>query len=225
MPSWRPAADHRALHLDPVPGRLRRLRPLQDPRARAGLLARADDRRHHHPDRGANGDPRGRSRSPRCWPDGRGHDGVRRRRQAGLRRRPAVQADPDRLHERARPDDHGGPAAQAVRLLGRRRRADRRDGRVLRGLADGETVPAALAVGLLGLVLIWCSSGWLPKVPAVLVAVVAGDLPPTPSTWPTTECPGRPAARGLPAVHPAERVLSATWRCWWPARSASRWCR
>ncbi len=42
----------------------------------------------------------------------------------------------------------------------------------VRGVANGETVPAALAVGVLGLVLISSLQRWLPKVPAVLVAVV-----------------------------------------------------
>ena len=40
------------------------------------------------------------------------------------------------------------------------------------GLADGETVGAALAVGVFGLVLIVILGRWLPKVPGVLVAVV-----------------------------------------------------
>jgi len=41
-----------------------------------------------------------------------------------------------------------------------------------RGVADGETVPAALAVGGLGLVVIVALQRMLPKVPAVLVVVV-----------------------------------------------------
>src|SRR5689334_23936462 len=43
----------------------------------------------------------------------------------------------------------------------------------VRGVADGQTVPAALVVGLLGIVLIVVLARVLPKVPAVLVAVVA----------------------------------------------------
>ena len=42
--------------------------------------------------------------------------------QVRLHRRPAVQADPDRLHERAGPDHRHQPAAEAARLLGGRRR-------------------------------------------------------------------------------------------------------
>jgi high affinity sulfate transporter 1 len=42
-----------------------------------------------------------------------------------------------------------------------------------KGLANGETVVAALLVGLFGLALILFLQHWLPKVPAVLVAVVA----------------------------------------------------
>ncbi|WP_407342684.1 SulP family inorganic anion transporter [Pengzhenrongella phosphoraccumulans] len=40
------------------------------------------------------------------------------------------------------------------------------------GVANGETVPAALAIGAAGLVLIVVLQRWLPKIPAVLVAVV-----------------------------------------------------
>ena len=42
----------------------------------------------------------------------------------------------------------------------------------VRGVVNGETVPAALMVGALGLVLILGLQRWLPKVPAVLVAVI-----------------------------------------------------
>jgi high affinity sulfate transporter 1 len=42
----------------------------------------------------------------------------------------------------------------------------------VRGVADGETVAASLAIGLVGLALILGLGRWLPKVPAVLVAVV-----------------------------------------------------
>jgi high affinity sulfate transporter 1 len=44
------------------------------------------------------------------------------------------------------------------------------------GLANGETVTAALAVGLLGLVLIGLLQRLVPKIPAVLVAVVVSIL-------------------------------------------------
>ncbi len=46
----------------------------------------------------------------------------------------------------------------------------------VRGVADGETVTAALVVGLLGILLIVVLARVLPKVPAVLVAVVASIL-------------------------------------------------
>ncbi len=42
-----------------------------------------------------------------------------------------------------------------------------------KGLANGEAVPAAAAVGIAGIVLILVLQRWLPKVPAVLVMVVA----------------------------------------------------
>src|SRR4051794_27058914 len=42
----------------------------------------------------------------------------------------------------------------------------------VRGVANGETVPAALAVGLFGLATIMILQRWLPKIPAPLLAVV-----------------------------------------------------
>jgi high affinity sulfate transporter 1 len=44
------------------------------------------------------------------------------------------------------------------------------------GLVDGETVAAALAIGLFGLLLIVGLQRWLPKVPGVLIAVVLSTL-------------------------------------------------
>jgi high affinity sulfate transporter 1 len=44
------------------------------------------------------------------------------------------------------------------------------------GLVDGDTVAAALAIGLFGLVLMAVLQRWLPKIPGVLVAVVASIL-------------------------------------------------
>ena len=71
------------------------------PRARrdAGLDARADRRRGDDP---------------------------RRRGAARVRSGSAVEAHPDRLHERPRAHDPRGPAAEALRVLGRRERSDRR---------------------------------------------------------------------------------------------------
>src|SRR3954470_23991218 len=46
-----------------------------------------------------------------------------------------------------------------------------------RGVAHGKTVPAALMVGLLCLASILILQRWLPRVPAVLVAVVLGIAP------------------------------------------------
>ena len=93
------------------------------------------------------------------------------------------------------------------------------------GLADGETVTAALAVGLLGLVLIAGFQRLVPKLPAVLVAVVVSILAANAFDL---------ADRGVSLVGPLPRAFRRsrcrawrcpTWRCWWPARSASRWCR
>jgi high affinity sulfate transporter 1 len=46
----------------------------------------------------------------------------------------------------------------------------------LRGLTTGEAVPAAVGVGVFTLVIILVLQRWLPKVPAILVAVVAAIL-------------------------------------------------
>jgi high affinity sulfate transporter 1 len=45
-------------------------------------------------------------------------------------------------------------------------------GEFVRGLADGQVVPAAAAVGLGGIALVLVLQRWLPKVPAVLVMIV-----------------------------------------------------
>jgi high affinity sulfate transporter 1 len=49
----------------------------------------------------------------------------------------------------------------------------------VRGLAAGDAVPAAVGVGLLSLAVILVLQRWLPKVPAILVAVVASIT----ATW------------------------------------------
>ena len=132
----RAAGDHGPVYDDPVPARLRGIRPVADSGAGAGLLARTDDRGHDPAD-------------PRLWrkSGARHRAGVdaradRRRDhdrgrgpEARVRRRPALQADADRLHERARADDPDRAAAQAVRLLDRRQRPDRR-GTSVRGRAE-----------------------------------------------------------------------------------------
>ena len=51
-------ADHRPLHVDPVPARLRAVRPVAHPRPRPRLVARPDDRRDDPPAASrADGDP------------------------------------------------------------------------------------------------------------------------------------------------------------------------
>src|SRR4051794_16510984 len=45
-------------------------------------------------------------------------------------------------------------------------------GAFVQGVADGEVLPAAAAVGLAGIVLILVLQRWLPKLPAVLIMVV-----------------------------------------------------
>ena len=94
------------------------------------------------------------------------------------------------------------------------------------GLADGDTVGAALAIGVFGLVLIVALQRWLPKVPGVLVAVVLsiagrGRLR-----------PGRPrrgrggrAAPGVPSLHRCPTSGCPTSGCWRAARWGSPSCR
>ena len=56
----------------------------------------------------------------------------------------------------------------------------------VKGLAHGEAVAAAAAVGIAGIVLILVLQRWLPKVPAVLIMVVLAIAATRSSTWPTT---------------------------------------
>ena len=58
-------------------------------------------------------------------------------RQARVRRRPDLEADDDRVHERPGPDHPGRPAAQALRVLGGRRRIPRRGRRLRAGHRRG----------------------------------------------------------------------------------------
>ena len=94
----------------------------------------ADLRRHHaarrRRRRSGDGD---RARRDDGDP-GRAHRDRPRRRQARLRRRPALEGGPGRLHERAGDHDHRRPAAQAVRVLDRRRRLRGRGAGVRRRL-------------------------------------------------------------------------------------------
>ena len=112
----RPVRHHRPA------ARLRAVRPEPHSGAGAGFRAR-------------RGDSRGRAASLCRRPDARRgpgeHDGggvgagvhPDRRNAPGIRHRAAVQADPLRLHERHRAHRADQPAAQAVRLFDRQRRA------------------------------------------------------------------------------------------------------
>ncbi len=92
-------------------------------------------------------DPGKRDRAGRdAGPARRPHRDRPRARQARVRRRPAVERGAGRLHERPRDHDHRRPAAEAVRLLHRRRRLRRRAARV-RSSTSTPRKGAALAVG------------------------------------------------------------------------------
>ena len=74
----------------------------------------------------ADGRRRGRRRLRlRARPHGGCDHRARRRVQPRLHRRPSVEADPDRVHERPRAHDPRQPATQAVRVLRRCGRPDR----------------------------------------------------------------------------------------------------
>jgi hypothetical protein len=101
----RAAADHRAVHIDPVLGRLRGVRPVQGVGAGPRFIVGADDRGvRDSAGRGQRRPRQGGGLRLDARPDGRGGDGARRCFQARVRRRPAVQTDADRVHERVGAD-------------------------------------------------------------------------------------------------------------------------
>ena len=110
-------------------------------------------------------------------------------------------------------DHPGGPAPQAVRLLRRRRQLPRRTAGIRQGGANGETVGAALAIGLIGLAVILACQRWLPKIPACWRGGPVDRSPPASSTWPTTASRWWAPAAGLSAVHHSARSASRTWAC------------
>ena len=93
-----------------------------------------------------------------------------------LRGGPALEADPDRLHERPGAHHHRRPAAQAPRLLGRRGRAHRGGEGFVSGVAEGLVTPTAAVIGVVSLVGILLLQRLLPKIPAVLAVVVLAAL-------------------------------------------------
>ena len=95
----------------------------------------------------------------------------------------------------------------------------------VRGVADGETVPEALAIGLAGLAIILGLGRVAPKVPGVLAAVVAAiaavvvfDLGSEGVAWWASSPRGSRRS-------PCRTWGSPIWRCSSPVRSASPWCR
>ena len=129
-----PAADHRAVHVDHVPARLRGARPVADPGAGPGFLARADDRRDDPAADGRRRRPRAGGRAGLDARDhGRGDHDRGGGGEARVYRRPDLQADDDRLHERPGADHPGRPAAEAIRVQGRGRWLPRRGHRLRQG--------------------------------------------------------------------------------------------
>ena len=58
--------------------------------------------------------------------------------------------------------------------------------RFVKGLANGEAVAAATAVGIAGIIVILVLQRWLPKLPAVLIMVVLSIAATTVFLWPST---------------------------------------
>ena len=125
-------AGHRPLHDHRLPGRLRHLRSVAGARAGAGLVGLAADLRRHRAAAGRRRSGDGHRPRRDAGAAGRPDRDRPRARQARLRRRPALQRGPGRLHERPRHHHRRRPAAEAVRLLHRRRRLHRRGPGVLR---------------------------------------------------------------------------------------------
>ncbi len=76
-----------------------------------------------------------------------------------------------------------------------------------KGLANGEAVAAAATVGIAAVVLILVLQRWLPKVPAVLIAVVLAIAATSVFEPGRPRCqPGRGAAQGIPAAHDPARA-------------------
>ena len=170
-----PARGHRALHDHRVPGRLRDLRPVPRAGARARLVGLAADLRRHRPaPRGEGPGQRDRARGD-AGAARRPHRDRARPRQARLRRRPALERGAGRLHERPRDHDHRRPAAEAVRLLHRRRRLRRRAARVVRPPRRHARRPRSPS-GSACSSCCSCCPRVIPKIPAVLVAVAGATI-------------------------------------------------
>jgi Sulfate permease and related transporters (MFS superfamily) len=73
------------------------------------------------------------------------------------------------------------------------------------GLADGKAIPAAVAVGVAGIVLILVLQRWLPKIPAVLVMVVLSIRSGCVRPGRTRSQSGGNAAQGLSSPHDSQR--------------------
>ena len=130
-PACRPAGDHRAVHVGPLPDRLRGVRAFANPRAGPGFLPGSDDRGDDPADHRIRRRSRARGRvGVDAGPAGGRHHDRCGDREAGVHRRPSFEADADRIHERACPDDPHRAAAEAPWVLDRREWADRRDTRV-----------------------------------------------------------------------------------------------
>ena len=172
------------------------------------------------------GDPGDGHRARRDAGDHRRADRDRARaRQARFRRRPALEGGPGRLHERAGDHHRRRPAAQAVRVLDRRRRL-RRGGPGVRRRTSTSTDATTL---VLGLVACWPSCSCCPasprRIPAVLVAVVGATVVSAVFDLAARRWGPGSLPQGLPdAVVALDRRPATSARCSWRP-SASRWCR
>ncbi len=118
---------HRPLHHHRLPGGLRAHGTLTRAGPRTRLVGVAADLRRHRAPRRRRRRPGDGDRARRDdGRDGRPDPDRSRCGQARLRRRPAVEGGPGRLHERPRHHDLRRPAPQARGVLDRRRRVRRR---------------------------------------------------------------------------------------------------
>ncbi len=135
----RSPTGHRPLHHHRLPGGLRTHGAFTGARPRARLVGVTADLRRHRASRGRHRRPRDGDRARRDdGRDGRPDPDRSRCGQARLRRRPAVEGGPGRLHERPRHHDLRRPAPQARGVLDRRRRIRRRAAGVRRGIPRPE---------------------------------------------------------------------------------------
>ena len=156
---------------------------------------------------------------------GRPHRDRPRPRQARVRRRPALQGGPGRLHERAGHHHHRRPAAQALRLLDRRRHLRRRGQGVLRRTSTRPTRRRCWSASARSRCCSGCRGSRRRSRPCSSRSSAPRSSRPC-STWPRD---GVKTVGTLPQGCPRPSFpwtsASDLGRCWPRPRSASCWSR